>query len=59
MGSKTAAAAQVRPEWGQAHRIVVKIGSALLVDDASGDGLLDNADDDDDAPAAPPDCDCD
>ncbi len=36
MGSKTAAAGKVRPEWTQARRIVVKIGSALLVDRATG-----------------------
>ena len=31
------AAAKIRPEWARAKRIVVKIGSALLVDDESGD----------------------
>ena len=30
-------AAQVRPEWAKARRIVVKIGSSLLVDRASGE----------------------
>src|SRR5262245_49756671 len=29
--------AQVRPEWAKARRIVVKIGSSLLVDRASGE----------------------
>jgi glutamate 5-kinase len=33
---KAAAAAAVRPEWGKARRIVVKIGSALLTDRATG-----------------------
>jgi glutamate 5-kinase len=28
---------QARPEWAKAHRIVVKIGSSLLVDRASGE----------------------
>jgi glutamate 5-kinase len=30
-------AVQARPEWGRARRIVVKIGSSLLVDRASGE----------------------
>ncbi len=30
-------AAQARPEWAKARRIVVKIGSSLLVDRASGE----------------------
>src|SRR5437762_10040884 len=30
-------AAAARPEWGKARRIVVKIGSSLLVDRASGE----------------------
>jgi glutamate 5-kinase len=33
---ETASAAAVRPEWPAAQRIVVKIGSALLVDRATG-----------------------
>lgn len=33
---QVAAASAVRPEWGEARRIVVKIGSALLVDRATG-----------------------
>lgn len=36
MTSGTAATAGVRPEWAEAHRIVVKIGSALLVDRSNG-----------------------
>ncbi len=34
--AKTAAASAVRPEWANARRIVVKIGSALLTDRATG-----------------------
>ena len=34
--AKTAAASAVRPEWTNARRIVVKIGSALLTDRATG-----------------------
>jgi glutamate 5-kinase len=34
---KAESSAQPRPEWGKARRIVVKIGSSLLVDRASGE----------------------
>ena len=34
--SKTAITSAARPEWGSARRIVVKIGSALLADRATG-----------------------
>ena len=34
--AKTALASAVRPEWTNARRIVVKIGSALLTDRATG-----------------------
>ena len=34
--AKTASKSAVRPEWTNARRIVVKIGSALLTDRATG-----------------------
>ena len=34
--AKPAGTAGARPEWGRAKRIVVKIGSALLIDRATG-----------------------
>jgi glutamate 5-kinase len=34
--TKTPTASAARPEWGKARRIVVKIGSALLTDRATG-----------------------
>ncbi len=36
MSTKTSSASSVRPEWTNARRIVVKIGSALLADRATG-----------------------
>ena len=52
--AKTTAPAAARPEWAKAKRIVVKIGSALLADRATGaikaDWLTSLVDDRDESP---------